>query len=253
MNHRYEKVRPDLNEYIRTILILDDLPDSESSDLPLVTQSMTAMLCKIENNSSHITLFGKSVPNDRWKVKNNTTLIAFFFKPFALTTIFKLSVHELKEEPIELNTWNAQKAMALNVQLVHSRSMAEKIDILNHFIHTQILANTRDCQIIQRATDSLMQDPSPDALPRLLNELHLTERTFQRIFKKHVGITANEYRRICRFYAAFSQIKGGDFDTLTEVAYSNGYFDQSHFIHTFREFSEITPNDYLKSGLNRKK
>jgi AraC-like DNA-binding protein len=86
----------------------------------------------------------------------------------------------------------------------------------------------------------------------MLQQLNLTERTFQRIFKKYVGITANEYRRICQFQMAFYQLKARQFDKLTDVVYDNGYFDQSHYTRSFKEFTNTTPNEYLQSGLKKK-
>jgi AraC-like DNA-binding protein len=47
-------------------------------------------------------------------------------------------------------------------------------------------------------------------------------------------------------------VKNGEFDKLTDVAYKTGFADQSHFIRSFKEFTQITPNDYLKSGLKDK-
>jgi len=252
MNHRYLKVNPQLSEYVRTVLVLDALPDTEDSDLPLFTKGMPALLYKTENNNHHITLFGQTVPEEKWMVENNSSLIAYFFKPFALGAVFKISAQDLKNGPLEVNLWNAQKAMALNHQFVHSTSTKETIEILDHFVITQIQTNRRECEIISHATDQLIQNSNVDGLSQILKELNLTERTFQRIFKKYVGITPNEYRRICQFYFAFSQLKGGHFDKLTDVAYANGYFDQSHYIRSFKEFTSITPNDYLQFGLNKK-
>lgn len=223
---------------------------SESTELPLFTNEMSALLCKADNR---ITLFGQSVPIDEWITENNKTTIAFFFKPFALATIFKLSAQDLKAKPIELNLWNVQKAMALNIQLYHSKSTQEKLEILSQFIFRQIESNKSDCEIIRYATDSIMQNSNADTRSQLLQKLNLTERTFQRIFKKYVGVTANEYRRICQHYFAFSQLKGGHFEKLTDVAYTNGYFDQSHYIRSFKEFTKTTPNEYLQSGLNKRK
>lgn len=34
---------------------------------------------------------------------------------------------------------------------------------------------------------------------------------------------------------------------LTKIAYSSNYYDQSHFIKDFREFTGITPKDFLGS------
>ncbi|MBX2916496.1 MAG: AraC family transcriptional regulator [Cyclobacteriaceae bacterium] len=207
---------------------------------------MSALLYKADNR---ITLFGQSVPVEEW----NETTIAFFFKPFSLATTFKLSGQDLKAKPIELNRWNAQKAMALNIQLYHSKSMQEKVEILSHFIFMQIKSNRRDCEMIRYATDTIMHNSNTDVLLQLLKNLHLTERTFQRVFKKYVGITATEYRRICQHYFAFSHLKSGHFEKLTDVAFTNGYFDQSHYIRSFKEFTNTTPNEYLQWGLNKGK
>lgn len=255
MNYYYQKVNPQLSEYVRAILVFDNNPDSESSDLPLVTKGMSALVCK---GTNRITLFGQSVPDEEWSPdsyqdEKSEAIIVFFFKPFVLGAIFKVSAQTLKEKRIELNLWNAHKSMALAVQLTHSGSTPEKVDVLAHFISTQIESNQRDCKIVSYSTDMIMQNPKTDVLSQLVENLHLTERTFQRIFKKYVGITPVEYRRICQHYFAFSQLKGGYFEKLSDIAFSNGYFDQSHYIRSFKEFTDTTPNEYLQSGLDRKK
>jgi AraC-like DNA-binding protein len=253
MGHQYLKIDPQITGYVRTILIIDNAPGAASQDLPLFTKGMPALLCRIEGDKSPITLYGQSVPDEKWIIENDVLLIVYFFKPFAIGPIFKVPAKELKGNPVPLDLWNAQKVVALNLQLFHARSVKEKIEVLNHFIYSQLQLNRRECDIVQFATDSLMQDSDAQALTQILKELNLTERTFQRIFKKYVGITPNEYRRICQFYFAFSQLKGGHFDKQTDVAFDNGYFDQSHYIRSFKEFTNTTPNDYLRSGLPKKK
>lgn len=248
MNHHYQRVSRDVADYVQTVLVFDDT--IASSDLPLFTNGMSTLLCK---TNKHITLFGQSVPDEGWATENNETIIAFFFKPFALATIFNLSVQALKEKPIELNLWNAQKAMALHILLHHAKSSLEKVEILSQFILSQIEINKRDCETIRYATNYIMQNSNAIVLQQLLTDVNLTERTFQRMFKKYVGVTANEYRRICQYYFAFSHLKSGHFEKLTDVAYTNGYFDQSHYIRSFKEFTQTTPNEYLQSGLDKTK
>lgn len=246
MAYHYQKVNLSLTRYVRTVLVMDrHAPGNESPGLPLFTNGMSALICKADNQ---ISLFGQSVPAEEWTADNAAGRIAFFFRPFALGTVFRLSAQELRKQPMELRMWNAQKAMALDSRLYHCRSVNEKVDILSHFISSQIQCNQRDCEVISDATDTIMQHPGKDILEQLLNDLSMTERTFQRLFKKYVGITANEYRKICQFYSAFSQLKDGHFDKLSDVAYTNGYFDQSHYIRSFKKFTSTTPNEYLRSG-----
>lgn len=248
----YNKIDPVLKDFIQSVLILDSADPPEPEDLPIFTNGMPALLCTSQNNQHHLSLYGKTIPTERLAEWGNATLIAFFFKPFAMGPVFKLSAQELKNEAVELNRWNAQKAMALTIQLAYAPSTAEKMKAIQQFIVSQVTANQRECMIIRYATDKILENPEVDVLAQMLHELNLTERTFQRIFKKYVGITPSEYRRICQFQLAFYQLKSGQFDKLTDVAYANGYFDQSHYIRSFKEFTATTPNDYLHFGLKKK-
>ncbi|WP_303583662.1 helix-turn-helix transcriptional regulator [Flavitalea sp. BT771] len=241
-----------MKDYVQTILVLDNSNPLAADDLPLFTNGVPALLYTSQNDHHRLSLFGKAVDAESWAVNDDAALIAVLFKPFAIGPAFKLSARELKNEPIELNCWNPQKAMALNLQLIHAPSTAEKMEVLHHFVLTQVTSNRRECEIVRYATDKMLEDPKTDVLAQILQELRLTERTFQRIFKKYVGIAANEYRRICQFQMAFYQLKAGQFDKLTDVAYANGYFDQSHYIRSFKEFTDTTPNDYLQFGLKKK-
>lgn len=249
MNYQYQKVKPEIAPYVRTVLVLKSGEKRESSNLPLFVNGMGAMLCRIKKENCQTTLFGQFVPDEQWAVDENSMVIAFLFKPFSIGPIFKCSVQALKEETIDLNRWNAQKAMALQLQILQAKSQKQQIEVLSHFIFTQIQANKRDCELIRNATDALMQKSNTE-LSQLVEELCLSERSFQRIFKKYVGTSPSQYKRICQFYFAFSQLKGKHFTKQTDVVYANGYFDQSHYIRSFKEFTDTTPSEYLQKGLS---
>jgi AraC-like DNA-binding protein len=85
------------------------------------------------------------------------------------------------------------------------------------------------------------------SLKSIQDELKITERTFQRLFEFHVGVSPRMFSRICRFHDAFQQLNQQQFGNLSDIAYDNGYTDQSHFIRTFREFTSYTPKEYLKN------
>lgn len=252
MKYWYKKPHTSIAGYVRSVLVLEEYTNVPSSNLPLFTNGLPAMLYQAADNSiAQLTLYGQSPPFDT-RIDKIAPLIAYFFKPFALGTIFGISARELKDKPIELSHWNTKKAIEINIQLQSAYTTDKQINILDNFILLQIQNNKKQCEIIKYATDQIMYDPATDILSRILAELKLTERTFQRIFKKYVGITPSQYRRICQFYFAFSQLRTNDYDKLTNIAYSNGYFDQSHYIRSFKEFAGTTPNDYLQFGLPQK-
>jgi len=259
MKHWYQQPHQLLSEYVKTVLILEGFTESGSGDLPLVTIGMSALFCKTEKDDFgnekiiQLALFGKSVPEEHCEAGINTTIIAYFFKPFALASIFNVTAAKVLESPVELINWSPHNANALQTQLIYAGSTTRKIEVLDNLLIHQLQQHQRECEIIRYATDQVMYNPGTEILSEILSKLNLNERTFQRLFKKYVGVTASQYRRICQFQVSFSQLRSNEFNKLTDVAYDNGFADQSHFIRSFREFTQTTPNDYLKSGLKDKK
>ena len=259
MKHRYHQPPPSLTAYVRTVLVVEGFESDDSGGLPLVTEGMPVLICRTNRDQSgneNVTLLalcGTSAPPDYWKFTDTTTLVAYFFKPFALACMFRVAANNLLRSPIDLRNWSPHRAVALITQLTYATSTHDKIDILNNLLTKQLEQNIRECEIVRYATDHIMYDSGTEILSSILKKLNLNERTFQRIFKKYVGVTPNQYRRICQFQLSFAHLRTGKFDTLSDLAYDNGFADQSHFIRSFREFTGTTPNTYLHNGLKDKK
>lgn len=259
MQFSYQKPQKLLSELVKTVLKAEALSKSCDNRVPLYTSGMPAFLCRtiksptgIEN-VIQLTLFGKSALPDNWNLKRNETLITYFFKPFTLPVLFNLPAKVLAKHPVELSKWNAHKTNALKTQLAYSSTANEKIEALDNLLLLNLQLQKKECEIIRFATDQIILNPRTDILSVILKKLSITERTFQRIFKKYIGVTPNQYRRICQFKLSFDLLKNGQFEKLTDVAYNTGFSDQSHFTRSFKEFIRTTPKEYKKFGLTRKK
>ncbi|HEY1031556.1 MAG TPA: AraC family transcriptional regulator [Flavipsychrobacter sp.] len=253
MIYHYQRADTAIASQVRSVLVLQPGVTDEQPNVPLFTNGSPAFVCRLGQGVASLALYGQAVTDEALDTDEDTTVVAFFFKPFAMACTFGIAAKYLKDNPvINLPNWNAQLTFALQLQLSHATTLVDKIGVLTAFIAACISRQQRDCEVISHATDRIMNDPDTEILATLLTELNLTERTFQRIFKKYVGTTPIQYRRICQFYFAFSQLRGDHYERLSDVAYSNGYFDQSHYIRAFKEFTDITPNEYLQHGLTKK-
>jgi AraC-like DNA-binding protein len=255
MKYWYHKPNHLLAEYVRTVLIIEGFTEPGSNTLPIFTNGMPTFFCRTEKGQTRyeqmeqLTLFGRFTPSDCWTINEPTTIIAYFFKPFALAGLFNIAAKKIKENSIDLCNWSPHKFNAFKKQLVYAGSTTRKIEVLDNLLFEQLKLHQRTCEIIKYATDQIMCNSGRKILPKIFKELHLTERTFQRIFKKFVCVTPTQYRRICQFQLSFGQLHSKQFDKISEVAFDNSFVDQSHFNRSFKEFNQTTPNNYLRKGL----
>jgi AraC-like DNA-binding protein len=242
-----------ISDYVDRILVIEEALVTNPFTLPLYANGAPTLLFQtakgtIKDNSNNLTLFGQTVFPETLTIRDNFTLIAYFFKPFALFALFGVSAQELTNNPINLNLLSPAKTGELQERLLNAASTREMINLLDDYVFSLITKTTVDCQLIRFATLAIAQNASKDALLKVQQELYITERTFQRLFEKNIGIAPNLYRRIWQFNNAFQQLNNRQFTKLSDIAFSNGYADQSHYIRAFKEFTGITPKEYLKFG-----
>ena len=82
---------------------------------------------------------------------------------------------------------------------------------------------------------------------QLSQELNLTPRTLLNRFNTKIGLSPKELMKICRINSSL-HIKNHNYNSLTDLAYRLGYFDQAHFIHDFKETLGMTPEKYFTSS-----
>jgi AraC-like DNA-binding protein len=254
MKATYLKPNEKVSEYVHEILVLENHWVTAPFILPLFANGMPTLLFltakgRIKNNSSYITLFGQTVIPETLTVNNNFTLIAYFMKPHSLISLFGISAQELTDNPIDLNLLLSCKAAQIQEQLLNAASTAQMLSLLDNYLFNLISKIKADIHFTKYATNKIIQNPYGKILSELQKELCVTERTFQRMFEKNIGVSPNQFRRICQFNNAFQQLNKERNKSLTEITFYNGYADQSHFIRAFKEFTNVTPTEYLSNGV----
>ena len=71
-----------------------------------------------------------------------------------------------------------------------------------------------------------------------------------RLFNEWFGLSSQKYQRLMKFVHTLESLHYSE-EPLTAIGLNQGYFDQAHFIRTFKEFAEMTPGAYrqLKPNL----
>ncbi len=94
-------------------------------------------------------------------------------------------------------------------------------------------------EVLFDALELLHQDYVQFNVDELERTLQVNRRTLLRQFKKHIGVSVTDYRRILRFREAISLQPTNE--NLTRLAYETFFCDQSHFIKDFQKLAGATP------------
>jgi len=171
--------------------------------------------------------------------------IGINFHPTAIKSVFGLDASELTDENICITHLTSA---SLAEQLLHCTSIRQQASYLFAFVAQQIKRHKQEQKQINHAVAALQQGKS---LSGVQDDLNISERSLERLFLQHTGITPVLFSRICRFQSALVLMRQPKYRSLTDVAHSLGYFDQSHFIRDFKQFSGVTPGIYLRNAIER--
>lgn len=240
-----------VSDYVQRILVIENFQVTNPVVIPLYANGTPTLLFQttkgqIDGDSNYLTLFGQTVFPKMLRLEDSCTLIAYFFEPYSLFSLFGISSSELTDNPINLNLLEPSKSLLLQEQLLNAPSIANMLTLLDDYVLSLSTRVKTSIQLIKFASSKIGENSSNGILKKVQNELCMTERTFQRLFNKYIGLAPNQYRKVCQFQSAFRQLQARRFVKLSDIAFEHSYADQSHYINSFKEFTSITPKEYLK-------
>ena len=245
----YPKPADRISSYIQSILVIEDTQVKRPFLMPLFANGTPALmfstaLTRIGSISQNLILFGQTINPGQLLIEDDFKMIVYFLKPFALGSLFNISACELTDQPIGLDLVSGKSE--LEERLLNATTTNHILQLMDDYLFAKIRSVRTEDKRLQHAAEKIAAVSDKNVLTAVQKDLYVTERTFQRMFERHIGLSPNLFRRVNQFNRAFRQINEDRFVDLSSVAYQNDYADQSHFIRVFKEFTHCTPSGYLQ-------
>ena len=172
-------------------------------------------------------------------------IIGVHFKPGGAFPFLGLPAGDLADTHVDLETLWGPSAGRLRERLCEARTSAERFQLLQEALLSRLCHGVEQHYAVSAALEMFGKNQAGPRVREAAEYLGLSQRRFIEVFKAEVGMTPKLFSRIQRFQQARTFIQHNPSINWAALAVDLGYFDQSHFIHEFLEFSGLSPTDYL--------
>ncbi len=187
------------------------------------------------------------------------------FKPFELTKtgkqeflgiqlnsiglrlLFNISAKEFNDSVLEGREVCLQLDNLAH-ELFYRQTFSQQVEILLTWIRKKI--SQSNCQFSISRANKLLSLSSQHNLTvkHICEQVCLSDRQLRRFSQDWLGTNTEEFIQYYRYLYCL-QLLTHSKQTLTEIGYEAGYYDQSHFIREFKSFTNLTPKQYRDANV----
>jgi AraC-like DNA-binding protein len=241
-----------LKPYVRSFVISEAENESTYKILPdtglvIGFQYKGSLYHVKDHEAAGLAASGVSGLSDRSRTFRNSANIGtvlVFFREGGASPFFRQPLHELFRESISLDNFILRsELLTLEDQLVESRTDAARIAHVEAFLINRMKYKQAD-KLVIAALALIHKSKGTIRVSELMEELHVSQSPLEKRFRAAVGTSPKKFAAIVRFKNLIRDRTPGS--SLVELAYEAGFYDQSHFIKEFKNFTGDTPESYFK-------
>ncbi|MEM9509067.1 MAG: helix-turn-helix domain-containing protein [Cyanobacteria bacterium P01_E01_bin.35] len=177
-------------------------------------------------------------------------MLAVVFYPYALRAFLPNQVSEFTNRSISLNDLFPAETNKLEERIIEADNIRSRILLIENFLLKR-LSVPNSFSIAREAVNIVTKVNGQITVGEMANQLNVSKRQLERIFLANVGISPKKLGRIIRFNTSIKLFR--QVEPLTTLAYEAGYFDQSHLVRDFKEFSGLSPKAFFRQPCQTQK
>jgi AraC-like DNA-binding protein len=251
-------LRPELQPYVNCIMTSTCRDIDSHTNIPLYADGYPGIMFQKTNHGfyllprkkklSELFLYGQTIEPVSLDVHGPYQFIVFQLYPFASKYLLDIDPKELNDDCYDLFNLDNIDVALYNKRLNETLDLDKQIEIISELVLNLIeVHTTKKNDIVQNALKIILNYKGHIKINKLLSLLNTTERTLERHFNSHVGLTPKQFAKIIQFQYSLTELTNKKMKTLTDISFDSGFSDQSHFIRVFKKYTNQTPSYYLKA------
>ncbi|AUD01912.1 helix-turn-helix transcriptional regulator [Spirosoma pollinicola] len=196
-------------------------------------------------------LTGQATRQYRLYLSGAIHMVGIVFQPAGISSLFGLPMVEFANERVALADALGNSVQFLTEQLAEAPDYPARVAILDQFLSFQLLKRNLLPDRIDHSANQIVAHRGIININALVDDAFLCRRQFERKFLQRVGVSPKYYARIRRISYLCAQLASQSWQIADwqDLVFRCGYYDQSHFIKEFTEFTGKNPSAYVRNNV----
>jgi AraC-like DNA-binding protein len=176
----------------------------------------------------------------------NIGFVAVRFFPWGAYHFFDVPISSFLDDAINGEMLWKDDSKKIIAELKSADNLQKRYELAEGFLSSRLEQYKKAETKTDEAVKLIRQAKGNLSIEDVCDKTGLNKKQLERKFVKLVGTTPKVFSRVCRFLHICHHLDEQKGKSLTQLAYECGYYDQSHFINEFKEFSGFTPKDFFE-------
>lgn len=194
-------------------------------------------------------IFTHQLERKIFQVSPEFLALVVYLRPGALHQLIRLPMHEFREDYCSAETFFGSAIHDVNEQLTGARDFTSMIASIEKFLLSRFKPVVTE-NAIDSVASQVLKDPTIFSLDAMAQHACLSTKQFYRKFTQRVGVSPKFFSRLSRFNHAYQYKLNNPATSWSSIAQEFSYTDYHHLEKEFKEFSGLTPKEWIATELS---
>jgi AraC-like DNA-binding protein len=182
--------------------------------------------------------------HDKFDVGKKVGFFGVRLYPHAVNQLLNIQANEVVNHVFDFSALFRREGEDLADQVYSAGNTPERIARVSDYLTK--MASRYKVDPVKYFVNQVIRCAGSVDIAAMQKESGLSVKQFERRFKAIAGFPPKYFARIARFQSVKDRYSLSQSQSMTSLAYSCNYYDQSHFNREFKEFSGVQPLRYFK-------
>ncbi|MGQ0540550.1 MAG: AraC family transcriptional regulator [Blastocatellia bacterium] len=174
------------------------------------------------------------------------SLFGVRFHPSGAWPFLRSPMNELTDRIESYDSLPGLPARLTEEKISEANTFEERVSLFEAEFHESLSSIGDIDPIAESSAAMIVKCGGKIPVRQLLDVFCISERRLERKFERSVGMSPKMFSRIVRFQNVVRYVEQSAEAAMIDAALSFGYYDQSHMIREFNEFSGKSPLSYFE-------